>query len=79
MAASVYKGSRPSECSQRILEMAQAGECPVGASVRVAAGDGIVRWTGTNPDFAAGKWVGIELYVSSWTLDAASVSILTAS
>ena len=51
----------------------------MGASVRVAAGDGIVRWTGTNPDFAAGKWVGIELYVSSWTLDAASVSILTAS
>jgi hypothetical protein len=45
--------------------MAQSGECPVGSRVRVAAGDGIVRWTGTNPDFAAGKWIGIELYVST--------------
>lgn len=37
----------------------------MGSRVRVAAGDGIVRWIGTNPEFATGKWVGVELYVES--------------
>ncbi|WVQ65710.1 uncharacterized protein L199_003888 [Kwoniella botswanensis] len=36
-------------------------EAPIGAKVQVAAGVGYVRWTGSNPGFAAGKWVGVEL------------------
>nr|XP_018262298.1 dynactin 1 [Kwoniella dejecticola CBS 10117]OBR84456.1 dynactin 1 [Kwoniella dejecticola CBS 10117] len=36
-------------------------EAPVGAKVSVTAGIGYVRWTGSNPGFAAGKWVGVEL------------------
>nr|XP_019012815.1 dynactin 1 [Kwoniella pini CBS 10737]OCF51596.1 dynactin 1 [Kwoniella pini CBS 10737] len=36
-------------------------EAPVGAKVSVTAGIGYVRWTGFNPAFAAGKWVGVEL------------------
>lgn len=38
-----------------------APEIPLGARVAVAAGLGYVRWTGSNPAFSAGKWVGIEL------------------
>ncbi|KAJ9123331.1 hypothetical protein QFC22_001530 [Naganishia vaughanmartiniae] len=41
--------------------MATAVDCAVGSRVRVSAGDGTVRWTGTNPDFAVGKWVGVQL------------------
>lgn len=36
----------------------------VGSRVQVSAGPGIIRWTGVNPAFAAGKWVGVELCVS---------------
>ncbi|WVR06294.1 hypothetical protein IAU60_003324 [Kwoniella sp. DSM 27419] len=36
-------------------------EAPIGARVQVAAGIGHVRWSGSNPAFAAGKWVGVEL------------------
>ncbi|WVQ96736.1 hypothetical protein IAU59_003843 [Kwoniella sp. CBS 9459] len=36
-------------------------EAPIGAKVQVSAGIGHVRWTGSNPGFAAGKWVGVEL------------------
>jgi dynactin 1 len=36
-------------------------EIPVGAKVAVTAGVGYVRWTGVNPKFSAGRWVGIEL------------------
>ncbi|WWC88610.1 uncharacterized protein L201_003523 [Kwoniella dendrophila CBS 6074] len=36
-------------------------EAPIGAKVQVTAGIGHVRWTGSNPGFAAGKWVGVEL------------------
>ncbi|ODO01512.1 hypothetical protein I350_06332 [Cryptococcus amylolentus CBS 6273] len=36
-------------------------EVPVGAKVQVSVGIGHVRWTGTNPGFAVGKWVGVEL------------------
>ncbi|ORX40158.1 dynein associated protein-domain-containing protein [Kockovaella imperatae] len=36
-------------------------EAPIGAKVQVTAGVGYVRWTGANPGFAAGKWVGVEL------------------
>ncbi|KAK8858530.1 hypothetical protein IAR55_002757 [Kwoniella newhampshirensis] len=36
-------------------------EVPIGAKVSVSAGIGHVRWTGSNPGFAAGKWVGVEL------------------
>ncbi|WVQ72856.1 hypothetical protein IAR50_002417 [Cryptococcus sp. DSM 104548] len=36
-------------------------EVPVGAKVQVSVGIGHVRWTGTNPGFALGKWVGVEL------------------
>jgi hypothetical protein len=43
--------------------MATVGDCAVGSRVRVSAGEGTVRWTGTNPDFAVGKWVGVQLYV----------------
>jgi hypothetical protein len=42
-------------------EREQLMEIPVGARVTVTAGDGVVRWTGLNPPFAAGKWVGVEL------------------
>ncbi|KAL7423292.1 hypothetical protein Q5752_002593 [Cryptotrichosporon argae] len=38
-----------------------APEIPVGARVQVSAGVGVVRWTGSNPAFSAGKWVGVEL------------------
>jgi dynactin complex subunit len=38
-----------------------APDIPVGARVSVTAGTGIVRWTGVNPKFSAGRWVGIEL------------------
>ncbi|WVN86516.1 uncharacterized protein L203_101680 [Cryptococcus depauperatus CBS 7841] len=37
-------------------------EVPIGARVQVTAGNGYVRWTGTNPGFAAGSWVGVELF-----------------
>ncbi|OCF42027.1 dynactin 1 [Kwoniella heveanensis CBS 569] len=40
-------------------------EAPIGAKVQVAAGIGHVRWTGSNPGFAAGKWVGVELFEPS--------------
>lgn len=40
-------------------------EVPVGAKVSVSSGVGYVRWTGSNPKFSAGKWVGIELYVET--------------
>lgn len=43
----------------------QGPEVTVGARVEVTAGAGIVRWMGANPAFAAGKWVGVELYVCS--------------
>jgi dynactin complex subunit len=33
----------------------------VGARVTVSNGEGTVRWMGTNPEFAAGAWVGVEL------------------
>jgi dynactin complex subunit len=33
----------------------------VGSRVTVTNGDGIVRWMGTDPEFAAGSWVGVEL------------------
>lgn len=36
-------------------------EVPIDAKVQVSAGIGYVRWTGANPGFAAGKWVGVEL------------------
>ncbi|RXK41589.1 dynactin 1 [Tremella mesenterica] len=36
-------------------------EVPIGAKVSVSAGIGIVRWTGSNPPFSSGKWVGVEL------------------
>ncbi|WRT67723.1 uncharacterized protein IL334_004695 [Kwoniella shivajii] len=36
-------------------------EAPIGAKVQVSAGIGYVRWSGSNPPFAAGKWVGVEL------------------
>ncbi|KAL1412932.1 hypothetical protein Q8F55_000681 [Vanrija albida] len=36
-------------------------EIPLGAKVQVTAGVGTVRWAGTNPPFATGNWVGIEL------------------
>ncbi|WVQ80521.1 hypothetical protein IAT38_002626 [Cryptococcus sp. DSM 104549] len=36
-------------------------EAPIGAKVQVSAGIGHVRWSGSNPAFAAGKWVGVEL------------------
>ena len=36
-------------------------EAPIGAKVQVAAGVGYVRWSGANPKFASGKWVGVEL------------------
>lgn len=36
-------------------------EVPIGARVQVTAGVGVVRWVGSNPPFAAGKWVGVEL------------------
>lgn len=36
-------------------------EVPLGAKVQVSAGVGYVRWTGANPKFSAGKWVGVEL------------------
>lgn len=38
-----------------------APEIPLGARVAVAAGSGYVRWTGVNPAFSAGRWIGIEL------------------
>ncbi|KAJ9104313.1 hypothetical protein QFC19_003953 [Naganishia cerealis] len=53
--------------------MATAGECTVGSRVRVAAGDGVVQWTGTNPDFAVGKWVGVQLQVKILDDDGQSV------
>nr|KIR89490.1 dynactin 1 [Cryptococcus tetragattii IND107] len=37
-------------------------EVPIDAKVQVSAGIGYVRWTGANPGFAAGKWVGVELF-----------------
>ena len=40
-------------------------EVPLGAKVQVTAGIGFVRWTGSNPKFSAGKWVGVELYVGT--------------
>lgn len=36
-------------------------EVPIDTKVQVSAGVGYVRWTGANPGFAAGKWVGVEL------------------
>ncbi|BEI86397.1 hypothetical protein CcaverHIS002_0606840 [Cutaneotrichosporon cavernicola] len=36
-------------------------DLPLGTKVRVNAGTGLVRWVGTEPAFAPGKWVGIEL------------------
>ncbi|WOO77325.1 Dynactin, isoform [Vanrija pseudolonga] len=36
-------------------------EISLGTRVQVTAGIGTVRWTGTNPAFATGNWVGIEL------------------
>ena len=36
-------------------------EIPIGAKVQVSAGVGYARWTGSNPKFSAGKWVGVEL------------------
>jgi dynactin 1 len=36
-------------------------EIPVGAKVQVSSGIGYVRWTGANPKFATGNWVGVEL------------------
>lgn len=36
-------------------------DLPLGTRVRVNAGTGLVRWVGTDPAFAPGKWVGIEL------------------
>lgn len=33
----------------------------VGARVQVTAGIGHVRWVGSNPKFATGRWVGVEL------------------
>jgi hypothetical protein len=36
-------------------------DLPLGTKVRVNAGTGFVRWAGTDPAFAPGKWVGIEL------------------
>ncbi|KAI9631947.1 dynein associated protein-domain-containing protein [Dioszegia hungarica] len=36
-------------------------EAPIGARVQVSSGIGHVRWSGTNPAFSAGKWVGVEL------------------
>ncbi|KAK4685386.1 dynactin 1, partial [Tremellales sp. Uapishka_1] len=36
-------------------------EVPLGAKVSVSAGIGHVRWTGINPKFSSGKWVGVEL------------------
>lgn len=44
---------------------ASTSDLILGSRVEVTAGPGILRWTGTNPAFAAGKWVGVELYVSS--------------
>ena len=38
-------------------------EVPIGAKVLVSAGEGYIRWVGSNPKFSAGKWVGIELCV----------------
>lgn len=43
-------------------------EIQVGSKVRVNAGTGLVRWVGTDPAFAAGKWIGIELCVSYFNL-----------
>ncbi|TXT13518.1 hypothetical protein VHUM_00885 [Vanrija humicola] len=36
-------------------------EIALGARVQVTAGVGTVRWVGTDPAFASGNWVGIEL------------------
>ena len=35
----------------------------IGSRVNVTNGPGVVRWLGTNPEFAAGSWVGVELWV----------------
>jgi hypothetical protein len=47
-------------CGDRIGRMS-VQEVPIGAKAQVAAGIGHVRWTGTNPKFSTGQWVGIEL------------------
>ena len=36
-------------------------EVPIGAKVSVTAGIGYVRWSGSNPKFSTGNWVGVEL------------------
>lgn len=51
----------------------QTPEITVGARVEVTAGPGIVRWVGANPAFATGKWVGVELCVSSFFNTATSL------
>lgn len=38
-----------------------SSEVPIGAKVSVGAGIGHVRWTGSNPKFSPGNWVGVEL------------------
>jgi hypothetical protein len=47
-------------------------EAPIGAKVQVSAGIGHVRWSGFNPAFAAGKWVGVELCVRGLSMQSAS-------
>jgi dynactin complex subunit len=36
-------------------------EILIGTKVEVASGTGVVKWTGANPKFATGNWVGVEL------------------
>ncbi|CED83455.1 Microtubule-associated protein dynactin DCTN1/Glued [Phaffia rhodozyma] len=52
--------SRPSSVISSVPP--QGPDLIVGSQVTVSAGQGIIRWTGTNPTFAKGRWVGVELF-----------------